>query len=132
MTSDPGAVEPRRAKRLDRCSSFMPRHAWRWPMRHRRNEKTATGWRMGNCTGRRGVRGGGHEVPSGGIRRSSPTGAHRLRRLSCNPAIESGIAGPNITNGMSVWRDRDGEAAQPTSAAKRTSCWREARGAAHR
>lgn len=106
---DPGAwLEPRRAKRLDRCSQFSIAAA-RLALADagielEREDRDRVGAMMGTALG--GVAFAEEEhgkYLSGGIRSVEPGLALTVfvGASSCNLAIELGIAGPNITNGMS-------------------------------
>lgn len=106
---DPGAyMEPRRAKRLDRCSQFTLAAA-RLAVADagielEREDRERIGAMMGTALG--GVAFAEQEhgkYLAGGIRAVEPGLALTVfvGASSCNLAIELGISGPNITNGMS-------------------------------
>ena len=101
-------IDPRRAKRLDRCSQFSIAAA-RLALADagielEREDKDRIGAMMGTALG--GVAFAEQEhgkYLSGGIRAVEPGLALTVfvGASSCNLAIDLGIAGPNITNGMS-------------------------------
>jgi 3-oxoacyl-[acyl-carrier-protein] synthase II len=106
---DPAAyMEPRRAKRLDRCSQFTLAAArlalLDAGIELEREDRDRIGAMMGSALG--GVEFAEREhgkYLAGGIRAVEPGLALTVfvGALSCNLAIELGISGPNITNGMS-------------------------------
>lgn len=101
-------MEPRRAKRLDRCSQFTLAGA-RLALRDagielEREDRERVGAMMGSALG--GVEFAEREHQkylAGGVRAVEPGLALTVfvGAASCNLAIELGISGPNITNGMS-------------------------------
>jgi len=106
---DPGAfMEPRRAKRLDRCSQFTLAAA-RLALADagielEQEDRDRIGAMMGSALG--GVEFAEREhgkYLAGGLRAVEPGLALTVfvGAASCNLAIELGISGPNITNGMS-------------------------------
>jgi len=101
-------MEPRRAKRLDRCSQFTLAAA-RLAITDAGLELTSEdpdriGAMMGSALGGVEFAEREHEkYLSGGVRAVEPGLALTVfvGAASCNLAIELGISGPNITNGMS-------------------------------
>ncbi|HTL04351.1 MAG TPA: beta-ketoacyl-ACP synthase II [Gemmatimonadales bacterium] len=106
---DPAAyMEPRRAKRLDRCSQFTLAAA-RLALADagielEQEDRDRVGAMMGSALGGVEFAEREHEkFLSGGARAVEPGLALTVfvGAASCNLAIELGISGPNITNGMS-------------------------------
>ena len=106
---DPHAwMEPRRAKRLDRCSQFTLAAA-RLALDDagldlRREDPDQIGAMMGSALGGVEFAEREHEkYLTGGVRAVEPGLALTVfvGASSCNLAIELGVSGPNITNGMS-------------------------------
>ena len=106
---DPGVyMEPRRAKRLDRCSQFTLAAA-RLALADAGIElagedRDRVGAMMGSALGGVEFAEREHEkYLTGGVRAVEPGLALTVfvGAASCNLAIELGISGPNITNGMS-------------------------------
>ncbi|NOT09720.1 MAG: beta-ketoacyl-ACP synthase II [Gemmatimonadales bacterium] len=101
-------IEPRRAKRLDRCSQFTLAAATLAlrdaGLELEKEDPDRVGAMMGTALGGVAFAESEHEkYLAGGLRAVEPGLALTVfvGAASCNLAIELGITGPNITNGMS-------------------------------